>query len=39
VLVLRFEGQTEGALARIEQDFMDALRAVKGDAVVQGAGH
>ena len=39
VLVLRFEGQTEGALARIERDFMDALRAVKGDAVVQGAGH
>ena len=39
VLVLRFEGQTEGALARIERDFMDALRAVKGDAVVKGAGH
>jgi phosphomannomutase len=39
VLVLRFEGQTQHALARIERDFMAALRAVKGDAVVQGAGH
>ena len=39
VLVLRFEGQTQHALARIERDFMAALRAVKGDAVVQGVGH
>jgi phosphomannomutase len=39
VLVLRFEGQTQHALTRIERDFMAALRAVKGNAVVQGAGH
>ncbi len=39
VLVLRFEGQTESALQRIESDFMAALRAIKPDAQVQQAAH
>ncbi|HEU4459340.1 MAG TPA: phosphomannomutase/phosphoglucomutase, partial [Methylibium sp.] len=39
VLVLRFEGHTEAALHRIENDFMAALRAVKPDAKVQQAAH
>ncbi len=39
VLVLRFEGQTPEALARIEQDFMAALRVVKPDAQVTQAAH
>ena len=39
VLVLRFEGHTPEALARIERDFMAALHAVKPDAVVAHAAH
>ncbi|MEK8052163.1 phosphomannomutase/phosphoglucomutase [Ideonella sp. DXS22W] len=39
VLVLRFEGHTAEALARIETQFMDALRAVKADAHIQQAAH
>ena len=39
VLVLRFEGRTPAALARIEHDFMAALRAVKPDAQVMRAAH
>ncbi len=39
VLVLRFEGHTPEALARIEHDFMAALRAVKPDAQVALAAH
>jgi phosphomannomutase len=38
VLVLRFEGQTPEALARIQAQFMAAILAVKPDAQV-GAGH
>jgi len=39
VLVLRFEGTTAEALARIEADCMAALRAVKPDASVASAAH
>jgi phosphomannomutase len=39
VLVLRFEGQTEAALQRIEADMLALLRRVKPDAQVQGAAH
>ncbi|MBP6899399.1 MAG: phosphomannomutase/phosphoglucomutase [Burkholderiaceae bacterium] len=39
VLVLRFEGHTPEALARIEADMMAALRSVKPDAEVQQAAH
>jgi phosphomannomutase len=39
VLVLRFEGQTLQALARIETDMMALLRQVKPDAQVQEAAH
>ena len=39
VLVLRFEGQTEAALHRIEADCMAALRAVKPDAQFAAAAH
>jgi phosphomannomutase len=39
VLVLRFEGQTQGALRRIEADFMAALRRVKPDAQITAAAH
>jgi phosphomannomutase len=39
VLVLRFEGTTRQALARIEADCMAALRAVKPDARVQAPAH
>ena len=39
VLVLRFEGHTPEALARIEHDFMVALRVVKPDAQVAQAAH
>ena len=39
VLVLRFEGHTPEALARIEADFMAALRLVKPDAQVAKAAH
>ena len=39
VLVLRFEGHTPEALARIEAEFMAALRLVKPDAQVAKAAH
>ncbi len=39
VLVLRFEGQSEAALARIEADMLALLRRVKPDARVGGAAH
>jgi phosphomannomutase len=39
VLVLRFEGSTPEALARIEAQCMGELRAVKADARVAGAVH
>ena len=39
VLVLRFEGQSEAALARIQADMMAMLRQVKPDAQVQEAAH
>jgi len=39
VLVLRFEGQTEAALHRIEAEFMTALREVKPDAQIAQAAH
>ena len=39
VLVLRFEGETEAALHRIESQVMTVLRSVKPDARVGGAGH
>ena len=39
VLVLRFEGQTEAALQRIEADMLALLRQVKPGAQVQGAAH
>jgi phosphomannomutase len=39
VLVLRFEGQTQQALHRIERDFMAALRAVKPDAKIMASAH
>ncbi len=39
VLVLRFEGHTPEALARIEAAFMVALRSVKPDAQVAAAAH
>ncbi len=39
VLVLRFEGQTEAALHRIEAQMLALLRTVKPDAVVGEAAH
>ena len=39
VLVLRFEGHTEAALHRIQDQFMTALRAVKPDAKIEAAAH
>ncbi|MBQ1764422.1 MAG: phosphomannomutase/phosphoglucomutase, partial [Aquincola sp.] len=39
VLVLRFEGHTEEALHRIQDDFMARLKAVKPDAEVAAAAH
>ena len=39
VLVLRFEGQTQSALHRIQADMMALLRAVKPDAQIQEAAH
>ena len=39
VLVLRFEGHTAQALARIEDEFMAALRAVKPDARLAESAH
>jgi phosphomannomutase len=39
VLVLRFEGQTEAALHRIETDMLALLRSVKPDAQLGAAAH
>ena len=39
VIVLRFEGETESALRRIEAQVMGVLRSVKPDAQVTKAGH
>jgi len=39
VLVLRFEGHTQAALHRIEDQMMAALRSVKPDAAVAAAAH
>jgi phosphomannomutase len=39
VLVLRFEGQTQAALDRIEHDMLALLRCVKPDAKFQEAAH
>ncbi|HCX81964.1 MAG TPA: phosphomannomutase/phosphoglucomutase [Rhodoferax sp.] len=39
VLVLRFEGQTEAALQRIEADMLALLRSVKPDATFEEAAH
>jgi phosphomannomutase len=39
VLVLRFEGQTQEALHRIEAEMMALLLRVKPDAVVGAAAH
>ena len=39
VLVLRFEGQTQEALHRIEQDMLALLRRVKPDAAIEAAAH
>ena len=39
VLVLRFEGQTEAALQRIEGEMLALLRSVKPDAQIQAAAH
>jgi phosphomannomutase len=39
MLVLRFEGHTAAALARIQAHFMAELRAVKPDARIQTAAH
>ncbi len=39
VLVLRFEGQSEPALRRIEGQMLELLRSVKPDAQLQGAAH
>ncbi|WP_396434217.1 phosphomannomutase/phosphoglucomutase [Limnohabitans sp.] len=39
VLVLRFEGQTEAALQRIEDEMLALLRTVKPDAQIQAGAH
>jgi phosphomannomutase len=39
VLVLRFEGHTETALHRIENDMLTLLRSVKPDASLQSSAH
>lgn len=39
VLVLRFEGQTQGALDRIQHDFLALLKGVKPDATLAEAAH
>jgi phosphomannomutase len=39
VLVLRFEGQTEAALHRIETEMLALLRSVKTDAHVGASAH
>ena len=39
VLVLRFEGQTQAAMHRIEAEMLALLRSVKPDAAIQAAAH
>jgi phosphomannomutase len=39
VLVLRFEGQTQQALERIERKMFELLRSVKPDAKIAEAAH
>ena len=39
VLVLRFEGQTQAALDRIEHDMLALLKSVKPDAQLAAAAH
>jgi phosphomannomutase len=39
VLVLRFEGQTQDALHRIERDMLALLRRLKPDAQIEQAAH
>ncbi|VWX61981.1 Phosphoglucomutase [Burkholderiales bacterium 8X] len=39
VLVLRFEGQTQAALDRIQSEFMTLLKTVKPDATIAEAAH
>ena len=39
MLVLRFEGHTPEALARIQGDMLTLLRSVKPDAVIDEAAH
>jgi phosphomannomutase len=39
VLVLRFEGQTQAALDRIQADMLVLLRSVKPDAVFAAPAH
>ena len=39
VLVLRFEGQTEAALQRIQGDMLALLKSVKPDAAIEAAAH
>jgi phosphomannomutase len=39
VLVLRFEGQTDAALKRIEAEMLALLRTVKADATLAEASH
>jgi phosphomannomutase len=39
VLVLRFEGHTEAALHRIENEMLTLLRTVKPDASLQSSSH
>jgi phosphomannomutase len=39
VLVLRFEGQTQEALHRIEHEMLALLRSVKPDAAIESAAH
>jgi phosphomannomutase len=39
VLVLRFEGQTQAALDRIQEAMLALLRSVKPDAHIEQAAH
>ena len=39
VLVLRFEGHTPEALARIQERLLTLLRSIKPDAVIDEAAH
>ena len=39
VIVLRFEADSQSALERIQRDLLDAVRAIKPDAVIAAGGH